>query len=152
MQKAGSILFLLLIALTMMPLQQARAADEINLAYFSDVAMDGYDAVDYFNQSKPVEGKKAYSYVWKEATWLFSSEANMKQFITTPGAFAPQYGGYCSNQMSLGNLSDIDPEVWRIIDNKLYLFGHDAGRVRWASKTEQRIAEADNHWRSYLKK
>ena len=150
MQKAGSFLLLVLIFLTMMPLQQARAVDEINLGYFSDLAMDGYDAVDYFNQSKPVKGKKAYSYVWKQATWLFSSEANMKQFITTPEAFAPQYGGYCSNQMSLGNLSDIDPGVWRIIDKKLYLFGHDAGRVRWAGKTEQRISEADHHWRSYL--
>jgi len=52
--------------------------------------------------------------------------------------------------MSLGNLSDIDIEVWRIIDNKLYLFGHDSGRVRWASETDQRISDADQHWRSYL--
>ena len=152
MQKAGFILILVLFSLSLMPVQQARAVDEINLGYFSDVAMNGYDAVDYFNQSKPVKGKEKYAYVWKEATWLFSSEANLNQFIATPEAFAPQYGGYCSNQMSLGNLSDIDPVVWRIIDNKLYLFGHDNGRVRWTSKTEQRISEADNHWRSYLKK
>ena len=52
--------------------------------------------------------------------------------------------------MSLGNLSDIDTDVWRIIDDKLYLFGHDEGRVRWASETEQRISDADQHWRSYL--
>ena len=65
-------------------------------------------------------------------------------------SYSPQYGGYCSNQMSLGNLSDIDVEVWRIIDNKLYLFGHDSGRVRWASETDQRILKANQHWRSYL--
>ena len=152
MQKAGNILFFVLISLTLVPVQQAWAVDEINLGYFNDVAMEGYDAVDYFDQSKPVKGKQAHSYIWKEATWLFSSGANLKRFIATPEAFAPQYGGYCSNQMSLGNLSDIDPKVWRIIDKKLYFFGHDAGRIRWASKTEQRISEADNHWRSYLKK
>jgi hypothetical protein len=47
-------------------------------------------------------------------------------------------------------LSDIDTDVWRIINDKLYLFGHDEGRVRWASETDQRISDADRHWRSYL--
>ncbi len=152
MKKTGFIPFLVLISLVIMPLQQAQAFEKINPGYLSDVAMDGYDAVGYFNQSKPVKGNKKYSYVWNEATWLFSSEANLKQFIATPVAFAPQYGGYCSNQMSLGNLSDIDPEVWRIIDKKLYLFGHKSGRARWDSKTEQRISKADSYWQSYLKK
>ena len=137
----------LFIALAASP---ASAVDEINLGYFSDVAMDGYDAVGYFTQSSPVKGKKSLAYQWKGATWLFSSEANLKRFIASPGDFAPQYGGYCSNQMSLGNLSDIDPNVWNIIDNKLYLFGHDNGRVRWATKTEKRINQADGHWRRYL--
>ena len=41
--------------------------------------------------------------------------------------------------MSLGNLSDIDTKVWRIIDNKLYFFGQDSGRKRWASETSERI-------------
>ena len=52
--------------------------------------------------------------------------------------------------MSLGHLSDIDPEVWRLIDGKLYLFGHEAGRVRWATGTQRHIPEADRHWRGYL--
>ena len=52
--------------------------------------------------------------------------------------------------MSLGNLSDIDPEIWRIIDNKLYLFGHEEGRVRWVRETDQRILDGDYYWNSYL--
>ena len=152
MQKPVFKLLIILISLVIFPAQKAVAVEEINLGYFSDIAMDGYDAVDYFTQSKPVKGKQDYSYRWKDATWLFSSEANLKQFIASPDAFAPQYGGYCSNQMSLGNLSDIDPDVWRIIDNRLYLFGHDNGRVRWSKKTKQRITKADHHWQSYLDK
>ena len=50
---------------------------------------------------------------------------------------------------SLGHLSDIDGEVWRIIDDKLYLFDHDAGRERWATQTGHRVIDADRHWRSY---
>jgi len=96
------------------------------------------------------KGDKAHVITWKGATWLFTSDANRQRFTASPEAFAPQYGGYCSNQMSLGNLSDIDTKVWRIIDNKLYFFGHDSGRKRWASETSERISDADQHWDSYL--
>lgn len=141
---------LVLLVLLAAPVSQAVAFEEINLPYFARVALGGYDAVSYFTQSEAVEGNKSYSSEWKGATWLFSSEANRQRFTQNPEAFAPQYGGYCSNQMSLGNLSDIDPDVWRIIDNRLYLFGHDSGRNRWASETGQRILDADRHWNSYF--
>ncbi|MFT7673965.1 MAG: hypothetical protein ACI845_002381 [Gammaproteobacteria bacterium] len=126
------------------------AFEKVNKSYFGEVALDGYDAVSYFSAGEAVKGNKKFSVKWEAATWLFSTEVNRQKFISSPKTFAPQYGGYCSNQMSLGNLSDIDGEVWRIIDNKLYLFGHDAGRVRWKSETPQRIANANQHWRLYL--
>jgi YHS domain-containing protein len=141
------VLFVLLLTILARPVL---AFEETNASYFGGVALDGYDAVSYFTESKAVKGNKAYTAEWKGATWRFSSETNRRRFTASPGAFAPQYGGYCSNQMSLGNLSDVDIEVWRIIDKKLYLFGHDAGRVRWASETGQRILDADQHWISYL--
>jgi YHS domain-containing protein len=143
-------LFVLLVLLLTILARPVLAFEETNTSYFGGVALDGYDAVSYFTESKAVKGNKAYTAEWKGATWRFSSETNRRRFTASPEAFAPQYGGYCSNQMSLGNLSDVDIEVWRIIDNKLYLFGHDAGRVRWASETGQRILDADQHWKSYL--
>jgi YHS domain-containing protein len=143
-------LLVFLIPLLTLLLRPASAFEEINKSTFSGVALGGYDAVSYFTKSKAVKGDKAHALKWKGATWLFSSAANRQRFTDNPEPFAPQYGGHCSNQMSLGNLSDIDPEVCRIIDNRLYLFGHDAGRVRWASDTSQRILEADEHWRKYL--
>jgi YHS domain-containing protein len=142
--------FLLLILLLTAPVPPVSAFEEINTSYFGGVALGGYDAVSYFTQSRAVKGNKSYAAEWKGATWLFSSDDNRRRFTDDPEVFAPQYGGYCSNQMSLGNLSDIDTGVWRIIDNKLYLFGHDSGRVRWASETDQRIFDADRHWHSYL--
>jgi hypothetical protein len=145
-----STLFALLFPLLILPVPPVLAFEETNVSYFGRVALGGYDAVSYFTESKAVKGSKTYSVEWKDATWLFSSNTNRQRFVASPEAFAPQYGGYCSNQMSLGNLSDIDTDVWRIIDNKLYLFGHDEGRVRWASETDQRISDADQHWRSYL--
>ena len=150
MQVARFSLFVILVPLLIFPARPVLAVEEINMSYFGGVALDGYDSVSYFTDSKAVKGSKAFTFEWKGATWLFSSDANRQRFKASPEAFAPQYGGYCSNQMSLGNLSDIDTGVWRIIDNKLYLFGHDSGRLRWASETGQRISDADRFWRSYL--
>lgn len=128
----------------------AWAFEEINTRYFGSQALGGYDAVSYFTTSQALEGRKQYTHQWKGATWLFFSPANRQLFVDSPEKFAPQYGGYCSNQMSLGNLSDIDPEVWRIIDNKLYLFGHESGRVRWKTDTTNHISIANQHWQTYL--
>ena len=150
MRKHRLTLFVLLYPLLILSVPPVLAFEETNVSYFGGVALGGYDAVSYFTESKAVKGSKTYSVEWKDATWLFSSNTNRQRFVASPEAFAPQYGGYCSNQMSLGNLSDIDTDVWRIIDDKLYLFGHDEGRVRWASETDQRISDADQHWRSYL--
>lgn len=130
----------------------AQAFEEINKSFLSGVALGGYDAVGYFTDANAVRGKKTHAADWKGAKWYFSSDANRQVFLANPEAYAPQYGGHCSNQMSLGNLSDIDPEVWRVIDGKLYLFGHESGRQRWAAETDQRILDADTHWRIYLKR
>jgi len=145
-----SYLFVFMVAVMAIFVRPASAFEEINKSFFGDLALGGYDAVSYFTEAKTIKGNEAHVVQWKGVRWLFSSEANRQRFATSPQAFAPQYGGYCSNQMSLGNLSDIDPQVWRIIEGKLYLFGHDAGRVRWANKTSQRVSEADGNWRTYL--
>ncbi len=60
------------------------------------VAINGYDPVAYFTQSKPVAGNKAYSSSWNDATWYFSSVENKLKFDGAPEKFAPQYGGYCA--------------------------------------------------------
>jgi YHS domain-containing protein len=150
MLTSRSILFALLLPVMALFARPAIAFEEINQSYIGGVALGGYDAVSYFTDAQAVEGSKDHAVEWKGATWLFSSDANRQQFSANPEAYAPQYGGNCSNQMSLGNLSDIDPEVWRIIDEKLYLFGHDNGRVRWNTDTDDRVSDADGHWQIYL--
>ncbi|WP_181905141.1 YHS domain-containing (seleno)protein [Aestuariispira insulae] len=127
------------------------AADEINTGYFNDLALKGYDSTAYFSQGKAQSGDERISFEWKGAVWLFAREADRNLFAANPEAFAPQYGGYCSNQMSLGRLSDTDPHVWLIQDGKLYLFGHEAGRNRWEQTgIEAQIQAADRHWKAFI--
>ena len=38
-------------------------------------------------------------------------------------AYMPNYGGYCSfDPVSEGHDHDVDPAVWRILNDKLYLY------------------------------
>jgi hypothetical protein len=145
-------LFVILLPVLAMAAGSVAAFEQTNKSYFGDLALEGYDTVGYFTQGKVIKGSQTHAFDWKGARWLFSSAANRDRFAANPQAFAPQYGGYCSNQMSLGNLSDIDPDVWRMIDGKLYLFGHQAGRIRWADEVPQKIDAADGYWAGYLGK
>ena len=58
------------------------------------VTIKGYDTVAYFTKGKPVKGKDAFSFEWKGAKWLFSSNEHMELFVKDPEKYAPQYGGY----------------------------------------------------------
>ncbi len=139
-----------LIATLILVVRPALAFEKVNIGFFGGVALGGYDAVSYFTTSQAVEGSQEFALEWNGASWLFVSQANRQRFTNSPEQFAPQYGGYCANQMSLGYLSDIDPEVWRIIDGKLYVFGHESGRVRWQTDTDKHISKAVRNWQTYL--
>lgn len=142
---------LVLIILLFIGAGKALAFEDINKSFIGGLAVDGYDSTAYFTKAAPEEGNGDFSVEYKGATWRFMDAKSRDLFAANPSAYAPQYGGYCSNQMSLGNLADTDPGVWLIFDNKLYLFGHDAGRVRW-EKTgiAERIKDADLNWQKFL--
>ena len=93
-------------------------------------AVSGYDVVAYFDlaqapvgQSQPaaVPGDKDITADYNGATFAFSSEANKERFLADPAAFAPQYDGHCAYGVSKGGKVPGNPNLWRIVDDKLYL-------------------------------
>ena len=65
-----------------------------------------------------------------------------------PFAYAPQYGGFCAlgtaNEEASAN---IDPEAWRIVGGKLYLFGGQEGLEEdFDARAGDVIAKADVKW------
>src|SRR5688572_20851360 len=87
----------------------------------SNLAIQGYDPVAYFKNSKPVQGKKEFSYSWKDATWNFASQENLEDFKNNPEKFAPQFGGYCAYGVADGHKAPTSPDAWTIVGDKLYL-------------------------------
>lgn len=112
----------------------------------SDAAIKGYDAVAYFNQSKPVKGSKEYSTTWKGATWYFSSKENLDAFKMSPDKYAPQYGGYCAYGLSQGHKAPIDPAAWTIVDGKLYLNYSQDVKTTWTKDRDKYIKDANSKW------
>ena len=68
------------------------------------IAIDGSDAVAYFDGNGPVAGDAAFALMWQGAEWRFSSAENLAKFEANPEGFAPQYGGYCAYAASKGGI------------------------------------------------
>lgn len=57
--------------------------------------------------------------------YYFISKANKDEFLKNAAKYEPQYGGWCAYAMGAnGEKVEIDPETFKIVDGKLYLFYH----------------------------
>jgi YHS domain-containing protein len=88
-----------------------------------NVAIDGYDPVAYFKSKKAVKGKKELAVSHQGVVYYFSSVENKEEFKKSPAQYEPQYGGWCAYAMGAsGEKVSVDPETFKVLDGKLYLF------------------------------
>ncbi len=109
-------------------------------------AIRGYDVVAFFTASTPVKGEDQYAYIWKDATWLFSSIENRELFKNNPEKYTPQYGGYCAYGMSSGYKAPTVIETWKIVDQKLYFNYSLKVQEMWNKDIPGYILKADGNW------
>lgn len=114
------------------------------------LAIDGYDPVAYFKQHKAVKGNKDLAVYDQGVTYYFSSQENKEDFKKNPAAYEPQYGGWCAYAMGAkGEKVSIDPETFKIINNKLYLFYNSFlnNTLKTWNKDENNLkVKADENW------
>lgn len=120
----------------------------------SNLAIQGYDPVSYFTQ-KPVEGKPELSYQHQGVTYRFSTAENLNRFKSNPEKYEPAYGGWCAYAMGeSGEKVKIDPETFKIIDGKVYLFYNfwtNNTLTTW-NKSEKQLKEAaDRNWAKIIR-
>jgi len=85
-------------------------------------AIGGYDPVSYFSGT-PQAGQDAWHVTHDNATYYFASEANRDAFYKDPARYAPAYGGWCAYAIGkTGDLVEVNPETFKIIDGELHLF------------------------------
>ena len=140
---------LLLIASMLFTLP-ALAIDEINKTFIGNVAIEGYDPVAYFTESRPVKGDSQFEYKWKDANWRFSSAENLALFKENPEQYAPQFGGYCAYAVAKNTTASIDPSQFAVVDGKLYLNFNAAVSKKWNANRDNFIVDANNNWPKLL--
>ena len=112
----------------------------------SDVAIKGYDTVAYFKDGKAVKGNASFTFPWHGMIWHFSSKENRDLFAKSPEKYAPQYDGYCAWALTEARLAITDPEVWKIVNGKLYLNCSQAAYEKWSRDIPGHIKKADEIW------
>jgi YHS domain-containing protein len=117
------------------------------------IALEGYDPVSYFN-GKPLEGESEFSTTYHGVTYRFATAGNKKRFLSSPDQFEPAYGGWCAYAMGeTGEKVKIDPETFKIIGGRLYLFYNFWGNntlTDW-NKNEPKLKDkGDRNWKKFV--
>mgnify|MGYP001817873646 CR=1 FL=1 len=120
-------------------------------------AVSGYDVVAYFDleqsevgsaQPAAVPGNSSITSEFNGATFAFSSAENKARFDANPEAFVPQYDGHCAYGVSKGGKVPGNPNLWRIVDGKLYLNITQNVVGFWEEDIPGNITLAENNWAS----
>ncbi|MBN9671187.1 YHS domain-containing (seleno)protein [Roseibium aggregatum] len=115
-------------------------------ATVTGLALRGVDPVSYFTEGAPQDGNFAITAVHNGATYRFTSEENKALFNQNPEKYLPQYGGFCAFGTAMGVKVDGDPDLWKIVDGKLYLNLSQSIQERWNTDVSGFIEKADVNW------
>lgn len=119
------------------------------------IAIQGYDPVSYFSESKAKKGTKEFAYNYGNAIYYFSSKANLDIFKANPNKYEPQFGGWCAYAMgNSGEKVEIDPKTFKIIGGKLYLFYHTLFNNTldtWNKNENTLLQQANTNWKKIFK-
>ena len=110
------------------------------------VGVNGYDLVSYYTAKRPLRGNGNYVAEYNNATYLFSSEENKQAFEKNPNKYLPAYNGWCAFGVSVGKKFSADPEVWEIVDGKLYMNLDPSIKVIWREDLPGNINKANKNW------
>lgn len=120
-------------------------------------AASGYDVVAYFSlpqspvgtaQQSAIPGNSGITADYNGATFAFSTAENRDLFLANPAKYAPQFDGHCAYGVSKGGKVPGNPNLWRIVDDKLYLNITKNVVGFWEEDIPGNISLAGNNWTS----
>jgi len=143
------ILFLTVFALGFTALAQTKTL--LNLDQ-QGIALQGYDPVAFFTDSKPVKGSTQYVSKHAGAVYLFASREHKELFDKDPGKYEPAFGGYCAYGVSRNKLVKIDVEAFQIVDGRLLLQYSKGVRDDFNEDTKGNLTKAMKNWPGLVEK
>jgi hypothetical protein len=124
---------------------RAASTERVVTNHHTGLAIDGYDPVGYFIQSRPVAGKAGIETYQGGAIWRFFDERDRQIFLSAPDIYGPQFGGYDPVDLAHGRIVAGQPVLWLISGQRLYLFSRIENRDAFAADPSS-VAEAADKW------
>lgn len=116
----------------------------------SGLALYGVDPVAYFTERKPTQGREDFEYRYGGAVWRFENEGNRAAFAADPDVYMPRFGGYDPMGVARGVATAGYPELWGVVENRLYLFYTTQARQTFMADPAAAIAAADAKWSALM--
>jgi hypothetical protein len=116
----------------------AAAADPLVVNAGTGLALSGYDPVAYFANRRPELGNANLETTSDGAVWRFRNVGNQLAFNDHPDVYRPRFGGY--------DPVGINPLVWAIAGEKLYLFYSDKQRQAFLAAPARILEAAQRRW------
>ena len=110
--------------------------------------LNGHDPVSYFAAGKPMPGDPGFKTDFDGVTYHFLNEENRFTFMKNPLKYVPMFGGHCANSMVYAIPWGGDPETWKIIDGRLYIFAGVAARRHFMMDEEANVRLAQRYWKN----
>ncbi len=129
----------------------AFAGELVNVSGASHVAVNGYDTVAFFTDSKAVNGSPFIAATDQGATYFFATEDHKKLFTANPKKYVPQFGGFCAFGVGLDKLFPVDISTWQVRDGKLYLNLNPDILKKFNEDIAGNVAKADKSWPGLVK-
>ena len=127
----------------------AAAIQHYNLSP-DNLALKGYDPVNYLTKNQAQKGRKEISAQHRGVTYYFNSDENKKLFTESPEKYLPAYGGWCATAMAKGEKVEIDPTNFKVTNGRLFLFfkAFYANALKdWNKDEPNQTAKADANWK-----
>lgn len=110
------------------------------------LGIKGFDPIAYHSTSKATLGSAKHQSLFQGVVYQFATAKNRSAFEANPERYLPAYGGYCAYAMSNGDIVDINPRNWAVVDGQLYLNANIVAQGLWSINRPEKISKADRHW------
>ena len=110
------------------------------------LAINGFDPVGYFTDARPMLGLPEMELAFAGAVWRFRNEGNRAAFADRPAVYMPRFGGDDPVALARCVASPGQPQLWRIVGQRLYLFHNTESRDGFSADQDQMIDAAEAKW------
>ncbi len=128
------------------------AADHLNVSTGmtltgGPLALRGFDAVAYQTEGAARPGSAEHAVLHDGAVYRFANAENLATFEKDPARYLPAYGGFCAYGVALGAKFDGDPEVFKIVNGRLFLNLNPGIQSKWEEDVKGNVKNADKTWK-----